>query len=128
MQVIQDQALVAEEKRRAALGSNDVDALKPLLSDRLVFVHSSGTLDDKQQLLQKISSGTIRYLDIAFSQLQTQVLLGEQHVLVTGFMRARILVAGAERSVRSRYLAVWSVEADGCMRLVAHQGTALPLD
>ena len=128
MQAIQDQALVAEEKRRAALGSNDVDALKPLLSDRLVFVHSSGTLDDKQQLLQKISSSTIRYLDIAFSQLQTQVLLGEQHVLVTGFMRARILVAGAERSVRSRYLAVWSVEADGCMRLVAHQGTALPLD
>ena len=128
MQVIQDQALVAEEKRRAALGSNDVDALKPLLSDRLVFVHSSGTLDDKQQLLQKISSSTIRYLDIAFSQLQTQVLLGEQHVLVTGFMRARILVAGAERSVRSRYLAVWSVEADGGMRLVAHQGTALPLD
>ena len=128
MQAIREKALISEEKRRTALSCNDAEALQSLLSDRLVFVHSSGTEDGKQQLLQKISTGAIRYLDIAFSQQQAQVLSGEQHVMVSGIMRARIMVADAERSVRSRYLAVWSVEVDGCLRLVAHQGTALPLD
>lgn len=128
MEAIQEQALRAEEMRRLALCSNDANALGALLSDRLVFVHSSGTRDERQTLLLKISSGAIRYLEVEFSQMQTQPLLGEQHVLVTGVMRARIMVAGEVRAICSRYLAVWCTECDGSLRMVAHQGTALPVD
>lgn len=118
---------LAEAKRCQALQRNDAAALAALLSDQLVFVHSSGTQDSKAQLLDKIRDGVIRYQEVRLTPQRVQLLAGERSAVVGGEMNATIVVAGAERRVRSSYLAVWSLEDDGPLRLVAHQGTALPL-
>jgi hypothetical protein len=43
-----DEALKAEDSRCAAQASNDYDSMQRLFGDDLVYVHSTGAVDDKQ--------------------------------------------------------------------------------
>ena len=45
--------------------------------------------------------------------------------LVSGVVDAQVVLDGREQRVLSRYLAVWCIESDGALRLLAHQGTPL---
>jgi len=121
-------ALQWEQRRRDALLAGDADALAPLLSDALVYVHSTAVQDSKASYLRKLREQVLRYLRLEFTDLQAQVTDGA--VLVTGRMGATVLKDGQEKQVRSVFLTVWLPEAgpagDTVWRLRAHQGTPLP--
>lgn len=116
-----------EQRRREALLAGDTTALEGLLSDALVYVHSTAVRDTKDSYLRKIRDGVLRYLSLEFSELQAQ---GSEGVaLVTGRMRATVLKDGREKQVASVFLTVWVPEPYGVgstWRLRAHQGTPLP--
>lgn len=112
-----------EEARRMAMVNNDVAALDPLVSDVLVYTHSSGGRDSKQSWLSKIASGAMRYDTVAFTEPTITVIDGT--ALITARMNAAVQRAGQPGSVSSLYLAVWVQQPAG-WQLVAVQATSVP--
>jgi ketosteroid isomerase-like protein len=113
----------AEDRRYAAMVAADVGALAGLLSDAVVYTHSSGSRDDKQTLLSKISGGSLVYVQVQHPVAQV-IVLGEA-VLVIGEMHADIVVGGQPKRLDNATLAVWAAQ-DGGWRLAAFQPTPLP--
>lgn len=114
----------AEIARQKALAANDAHLLGTLLADNLVFVHSSGTVDDRHSLVEKIKSGRIQYQSVSLLPLKV-LPLGADTWALWGKMDAKIVVANTERQVASSYVTVWVLQADGVLRLALHQGTPL---
>ena len=57
--------LIALEKRRIeAMTHRDTTMLSGLLADSLIYIHSSGVIDNKSSFLKDIGSGRITYLFI----------------------------------------------------------------
>ena len=122
-----DAVLQREQLRRDAMLAGDSAALDALLSDALVYVHSTGVHDTRDSYLRKIRDGAMRYLRLELCDLQAQVLPGV--ALVTGTMQAMVLKGGQEKHVSSVFLSVWVPDPSdtcGAWRLRAHQGTPLP--
>ena len=116
-----------EQRRSDAMLAGDSVALEALLSDAIVYVHSTGARDTRDSYLRKIRDGALRYLRLELSDLQAQVLPGA--ALVTGRMNATVLKDGQEKQVSSVFLTVWVPEpsdSGSAWRLRAHQGTPLP--
>ena len=116
--------LAAEESRRQAMLANDAAALGALLSDALIFTHSSGGKDSRQSYLQKLTSGALHYETVEFEQPTARVIGTVGLVMAT--MRASISGnTGNRREVNSNYLAVWEHGPSGWM-LQLIQGTPVP--
>jgi ketosteroid isomerase-like protein len=113
----------AEDRRYAAMVAADVDTLAGLLSDAVVYTHSSGSRDDKPTLLSKISGGSLVYVQVQHPVAQV-IVLGDA-VLVIGEMHADIVVGGQPKRLDNTTLAVWAAQ-DGEWRLAAFQPTPLP--
>mgnify|MGYP000019299515 FL=1 len=122
--------LAAEECRRQALLSTDLEALQGLLADALVYVHSTAASDSKDSYLAKLRSGALRYQALQFDDVQARLLGPEgAAAVVTGRMAAQVLKDGQVRAVRSLFMTVWARSAArdaGGWQLCAHQGTPLP--
>lgn len=120
--------LQAEAQRAQAMREGDVAALQALLSDELVYVHSSAASDSKSSYLAKLHSGAMRYLALQLQDLQA-VQAGDA-VVVTGRMQAEVLKDGQVKPVRSVFMTVWAAETDAQGTTVwtmrAHQGTPWP--
>jgi hypothetical protein len=119
-----DQALLlaAEEARRQAMLDGDTLKLGLLMSDSLVYLHSTGVSDSKDSYLLQLSSGALRYEALAFVAPSVK-LLGSVG-LVSAVMQATVLRGQARREVASSYLAVWEKTASGWL-LQAVQATPL---
>lgn len=116
--------LALEDRRRQALLAADLPALDGLLAEDLLYVHSTGVCDHKDSYLGKLSSGSLKYLELSFRDLHVQAL--QQAVIVSGRMSAVVSKEGERKSVASLFMTVWSCGVDGTWRLHAHQGTPLP--
>jgi len=116
--------LALEERRKQVLLAGDLPALQGLLADDLVYVHSTGGCDRKDSYLAKLSGGSLKYLELNFSELQVQLL--QQAAVVHGRMAAVITKDVERKNVSSLFMTVWGCDADGVWRLHAHQGTTVP--
>lgn len=101
----------------------DVPALGTLLSDTLAYTHSTGVTDSKQNYLQLLASGALRYDTLEFAAPQAR-LMGTAG-LVSAVMYATVRKGELRRDIASSYLAVWEHSAAGWV-LQAVQATALP--
>lgn len=115
-----EMVLQLEQRRRDAMLAGDAAALRELISEQVIYVHSSAARDTRDSYLKKISSGALRYLQLVLSDMQVQMVEGA--ALVTGRMQATVARDGKEIPVRSAFLTVW-VPEHGVWRLRAHQGT-----
>ena len=115
--------IMADQARRAALLSNDVTALNNLLSDDLRYVHSTGKKENKQAVLQGLSSKQVAYERFELSGLDAQTITKDVGVL-TGTMDQRKLGNGKWSDAKLLFQAVWRDEG-GQWRLVSLQ-TAMP--
>jgi hypothetical protein len=115
--------LEAEEARRLAMLDSNTQKLDTLMADSVVYVHSSGIIDDKSAYLQLLSSGTVKYETVAFDRLTIQ-LIG-QVGLITGIMKASLTRAGTRKQIATAYMAVWE-HTGGDWLLHAVQSTTLP--
>lgn len=118
--------LALEERRRQALLEGDLPILQGLLADGLVYVHSTGACDGKESYLAKLSGGSLKYLELNFSDQRVQML--QQAAVVCGRMEAVISKDGQRKTVASLFMTVWSCDAEGKWRLHAHQGTPLAVN
>lgn len=122
-------ALLAEEQRRQALQAGDWQTLSALLSEKLVYVHSTAASDTKKSLMAKLEGGELQYVEISFADLKGHV--AGNSVVITGRLSAEVSKQGQTRQVRSLFMTVWTPNEDASGRhrwqLIAHQGTPLPI-
>ncbi|OWU83212.1 hypothetical protein ATO6_19770 [Oceanicola sp. 22II-s10i] len=111
-----------EKDRCRAMLEGDWELLADCLSERLVFYHASGTLDGRAALLDKLTSGAIRYRRITH-QDETVQDLGDV-ALLHSRLTADITAGPREATVDNQTLSVW-VNEGGTWRLAAYQPTAL---
>lgn len=114
----------AEEARRQAMLDGDTATLGELLSDTLVYTHSTGAKDGKQSYLEQLASGALRYEALAFVAPAITVL--GRVGLVCAVMDATVVRGDTPRHVASSYLAVWEATPSG-WRLQAIQATPLSI-
>ena len=117
---IVDELRETDQRRRKAMIEADVEALGALLSDDLVWTHSSGRKDGKHGLLERIASRSADYLTLDVSD--DEVLQQGDVVIHHGTLSGRVRVDGREKPLNNRFLSVWKGSGNG-FELLAWQST-----
>src|SRR5436309_12261455 len=81
-----------DKKRMTAMAQKDIATLNALLSDDLVYTHSTARLDTKQSLIGSMESGKTVYTAVEPSDVKAQDL-GDT-VVLTGSARIRVTSNG----------------------------------
>ena len=117
-QQIEDQVRDAEQREARARAACDLPALDSLWSDQMLINATENLLFNKEQFLNRLRSGRLRYT--SFTRLTIQVRVLSEHVAVTTGSEAVIPAAGpdAAMAVFCSYMDVWARE-DGVWRLAA---------
>src|SRR5262245_24314776 len=112
-----------EDRRYQALIDSDFEALDKLLSDDLVYTHSTGQSDTRAEYIGLCKKGVFRYRKIERPIERIQVY-GET-VVVTGRVKMDAIIEGNAKLLNSRYTNVWVKGAKG-WQMVAWQSTPIP--
>lgn len=115
---MEDEVKALERDRLEAMGRNDVPALDALISDRLLYLHSTGDRDGKEKYLAQIESGRIVYRRVTPHEPEVHVL-GDTAVLF-GHIDADVTRDGEKLTLDYDYLAVWAKDG-GRWRFFAYQ-------
>jgi Domain of unknown function (DUF4440) len=112
-----------DKKRMTATAQQDVAALRELLSDDLVYTHSSARLDTKQSLIDAMVSGKTVYTAVVPSEVKAQDC-GDA-VVLTGIARISVVSNGKPNSFGVRFTDVYANKG-GKWQMVTWQSTKLP--
>ena len=112
-----------DRKRMTAMAQKDIATLNELLSDDLVYTHSSARLDTKQSLIGAMESGGTVYTSVVPSDVKAQDL-GDT-VVLTGSCRISVNSGGRANSFGVRFTDVYANKG-GRWQMVTWQSTRLP--
>lgn len=112
-----------EDRRFHAMCAMDLAALEALLSDALVYTHSSAATDSKTSYMEAFRSGKWVYKSVERPVEDIQV--HGDCAVVTGRAEIEVVVEGKTRQLNSRYIDVWIKGANG-WKMVAWQSTPIP--
>jgi ketosteroid isomerase-like protein len=112
-----------DRKRMDAMGQKDLATLHALISEDLVYTHSSARLDTKKSLIGAMESGATVYTAVVPSDVKAQDL-GDT-VVLTGSAEIGVMSQGRPNSFAVRFTDVWSNKG-GQWQMVAWQSTRLP--
>jgi ketosteroid isomerase-like protein len=115
-----------EHERVAALVKGDLNSLDRILSDDLIYTHSTGRIDTKASLIDSIKSGAQKYEAMDHDDLAVRVF--QKVALLTGKSSVRVRSGGASAELRSfqiRFMNVYAKQG-GRWQMVAWQSTRLP--
>jgi ketosteroid isomerase-like protein len=107
-------------QRFEAMELKDYDALTLLHADDLVYVHSTGTIEDKQTFIDRITSGAMRYRSI--DATDPHIRIYGDTAIVTGRGDFAVTVDKVESDVDLQYTAVYR-KSGRVWRLVSWQST-----
>jgi hypothetical protein len=112
-----------DKKRMNAMGQKDAATLNELLSDDLVYTHSSARQDTKQSLIAAMQSGQTVYTSVVPSEVKARDC--GTAVVLTGIARISVLSNGKPNSFGVRFTDVYA-NASGRWQMVTWQSTKLP--
>src|SRR5205085_4018011 len=112
-----------DKKRMTAMAQKDIATLNRLLSDDLIYTHSSARLDTKQSLIGNMESGSTVYTAVEPSDVKAQDL-GDA-VVLTGACRISVMSQGRPNSFSVRFTDVYANKG-GQWQMVTWQSTRLP--
>ena len=115
--------LALEDKRYAAMTSNDLAALEALFHDEMIYTHSSAVVDTKASYLEALRSGKTRYKTA--KRFEEKVRFAGDTALVTGRAEFEVELNGAPKTLRLRFLNVWTKTPAG-WKFIAWQSCSLP--
>lgn len=110
-----------EDARIAALCGQDAETLERLLSDSMVYVHSTGLVDTKESFLAHVRNGPIQYRTFERRDVESHAA-GDGTVIFRGSAAAGVEFDGNPLALDFRYLAVWA-KHDGAWRFEAWQSS-----
>ena len=112
-----------DKKRMTAMAEKDVATLNEIISDDLVYTHSSARLDTKQSLIGNMESGSTVYTSVVPSDVKAQDL-GDS-VVLTGSCRISVNSGGNAMSFGVRFTDVYA-RRNGKWQMVTWQSTRTP--
>jgi ketosteroid isomerase-like protein len=112
-----------DRKRMDAMARKDVAALNTLLSDDLIYCHSSARRDTKKSLIGAMESGATVYNAVEPSEVKAQDL--GNAVVLTGIARIRVTSNGKPNAFGVRFTDVYANKG-GQWQMVSWQSTRLP--
>ena len=112
-----------DKKRMEAMAKKDIATLNALISDDLVYTHSTARLDTKQSLIGNMEAGSTVYTSVVPSDVKAQDL-GDT-VVLTGSCRISVMSQGRRNSFGVRFTDVYA-NRGGQWQMVAWQSTRLP--
>ena len=123
---VKEEVLQAEKARVQAMLKADLATLDPMLASDLTYCHSSGVVNSKKQLLDKIKSGELKY-EVFEHRDQAVRVYGNTAVLtgVTALHLGAPAQGGTALEAVMRFTAVY-VKQNGRWQQVAWQTTRLP--
>ena len=111
-----------ERRRIEATRLNDVDGLRELLHDQLIYINSVGDIYDKPQYLKAIATGRLSY-DRDFDVEETDCRAFDDLIMFAGVMLGHSRLDGEQQVFLFRSLSVWRRD-DGAWRMVAWQSSS----
>lgn len=81
------------------------DSLESVLDDRLLFVHSNGWTETKEEFIQDIKSGKLRYVNIEVTEATARLYPGA--AIVTGKGKFKVLLDNRELLINLYYTEVY---------------------
>lgn len=112
-----------DKKRMDATGQKDIATLNELISDDLVYTHSSARQDTKQSLIAAMQSGQTVYTSVVPSEVKAQDC--GNAVVLTGIARISVVSNGKPNSFGVRFTDVYANKG-GKWQMVVWQSTRLP--
>ncbi len=112
-----------EDKRRKAMVAADVKTLTGLIAPDATYVHSTGIMQTREELLRLLANKTIVYK--SFDMEKTAYRVYGTTIVGTGVQRITVMAGGKTREIHSRYTVTYA-ERDGVETLIAYQSTPLP--
>ncbi len=112
-----------DKKRMSAMADKDYATLNEVLSDDLIYTHSSARLDTKASLIGNMQSGSTVYTSVVPSDVKAQDL-GDA-VVLTGSCRISVNAGGRPNSFGVRFTDVYANKG-GRWQMVTWQSTRLP--
>lgn len=116
--------LADEDARFAAMVAADAAAMAGWFAADLRYVHSTGLVEDRGQLIDSIASGRARYVAVTPAEREV-VRLAADAALVRGRGRFQVAANGVTLDLQIRYLAVYGLQ-DGRWRLRSWQSLRIP--
>jgi ketosteroid isomerase-like protein len=112
-----------ERARFKAFIAADANAVRPMLGDDLVYCHSTGVCQNKEEFLAFFTSGNQRYLSMDIMSLEPREIAGA--VVINGKLNVRVETAGKPDAFQGVYTDVYA-KRSGRWQLVSWQSTRLP--
>ena len=112
-----------DRHRMTAMAQKDIAKLKSVLSDELVYTHSSARIDTKQSLIGAMESGATVYTAVEPFEVKAQDL-GDA-VVLTGSARIGVMSNGKPNAFSVRFTDVYANKG-GQWQMVTWQSTRLP--
>ncbi len=112
-----------DKKRMTAMGQRDAATLNELISDDLVYTHSSARQDTKQSLIDAMLSGKTVYTSVVPWEVKAQDC-GDA-VVLTGIARISVSSNGKPNSFGVRFTDVYANKG-GKWQMITWQSTKLP--
>jgi ketosteroid isomerase-like protein len=111
-----------ERRRIEATRANDVDALKELFHDELIYINSAGEIYDKKRYLHDISTHALTY-DRDFDVRETHVRSLNDMVILAGIMLGHSYLDGEQQVFHFPCIGVWRKDG-GEWRMIAWQSSS----
>jgi ketosteroid isomerase-like protein len=112
-----------DKKRMTAMAEKDIKTLNEIISDDLIYTHSSARLDTKKSLIGNMESGSTVYTSVVPSDVKAQDL-GDT-VVLTGVCRISVNAGGKANSFGVRFTDVYANKG-GKWQMVTWQSTRTP--
>lgn len=118
-----DLARALEAERQDVMRSNDAERSAEIFAPELRFIHSSGGIDTRDELVEKYRNKVHVYRTVSLDVHDARALTPDL-LWLSGRLRLEVLSAGQERVVLAIYSAIWTRHAD-TWRLAVHQSTGV---
>jgi len=115
--------LEADDERCRALLAHDLDALDRILTDDVVYTHSSASVDTKEAFLRSMREGRLRYL--AAQRKSADIRLYGQVAVMHGHVIMQVEVHGNKKDLNNLFQSVW-IEREGRWQMASWASTVIP--
>jgi ketosteroid isomerase-like protein len=118
-----DEAIEAEDARYAAQTGGDFAAMQRLFAEDLVYIHSSGDIDDKASFIESQRSRTVVYR--AMERRDVKVRVFGPVAILTGRGKFDVTGKGEEKTVNLLFHSIW-LKRGGEVQFVSWHAAAAP--
>lgn len=105
-----------DDERSPAMMTADTATLDRLMSDDIVYTHSSGRLDSKKSFIASLTSGTVKYRRI--DRKEVKASLREEFGFLTGAVEIDVETGGKLLNLNLRFSNVWERTGKGWQQIV----------